>query len=108
VISAIDNEVEEINDKFDKLLDNEQLLLEAMKGAAKDPTFLTQLMASAREDGMTELQLEQYSEELKAAFGSMDVGTENLQEIMEQITNNATINIGNQTFDLNTDDGNAM
>jgi hypothetical protein len=27
---------------------------------------------------------------------------------MEQITNNATINIGNQTFDLNTDDGNAM
>lgn len=109
VIAAIDNEVEEINDKFDELLDNEELLLQAMKGSAQDPTFITQLMASARESGMTNLQLEEYAQELQTAFGSMkNVNTDNIKEIMEQITNNATINVGDQTFDLNTEDGNAM
>ena len=109
MIASIDNEVEEINDKFDKLLDNEELLLQAMKGSAQDPTFITQLMASARESGMTNLQLEEYAQELQTAFGSMkNVNTDNIKEIMEQITNNATINVGDQTFDLNTEDGNAM
>ena len=107
VIEAIDNEVEEINDKFDKLLANEQLLLEAMQANMVDPNFATQILASARESGKTDLQLEQLAKDFASAFDS-SIDTTNISEVWEQITNNATINVGGQTFDLNTEDGNAM
>lgn len=108
VLESIDSELEKISDKFDDLLNNEQLLLQAMLGATQDPTFLTQMLASARHSGMTDLQIEEYAQQLASAFGSMDIGTDNLKEIIEQVVNNATINIGNQSIDLNTEDGNQV
>ena len=107
VIEAIDAEVEEINAKFDKLLDNEQLLLEAMKENMKDPSFINQVLASNRENGMTDLQLEQLAKDFSDAFSSV-IDTTNLDESLEQIINNATINVGDQTVNLDTEDGNAM
>ena len=107
IIEAIDAEVEEINAKFDKLLDNEQLLLEAMKENMKDPSFINQVLASNRENGMTDLQLEQLAKDFSDAFSSI-IDTTNLDESLEQIINNATINVGDQTFNLDTEDGNAM
>jgi chromosome segregation ATPase len=107
VIEAIDTEVEEINAKFDKLLDNEQLLLEAMKENMKDPSFANQILASNRESGMTDLQLEQLAKDFSDAFSSV-IDTTNLDESLEQIINNATINVGDQTVNLDTEDGNAM
>jgi hypothetical protein len=107
VIEAIDTEVEEINAKFDKLLDNEQLLLEAMKENMKDPSFASQILASNRESGMTDLQLEQLAKDFSDAFSSV-IDTTNLDESLEQIINNATINVGDQTVNLDTEDGNAM
>lgn len=108
VLKNIDNEVEEINKKFDDLLNNEQSLLEAMQGEVNtNPNFLTQLLASAREQGMTNLQLEDFANQLSSTFGStLDVS--NISQAMEQIINNATINLGNQTFDLNQEDGNIV
>lgn len=108
VVESIDKQIEEISNKFDELLENEQLLLEAMRGQVNNnPNFLSELIASAREDGKTDLQLEEFVNEVAAAFGSiMDVS--DINEVMEQIQNNATINIGDQTFDLNSEDGNEM
>ena len=108
VVESIDKTIEEISNKFDELLDNEQLLLEAMRGQVNNnPNFLSELIASAREDGKTDLQLEEFVNEVATAFGSiMDVS--DINEVMEQIQNNATINIGDQTFDLNSEDGNEM
>jgi arginyl-tRNA synthetase len=108
VIEAIDSEVEEINNKFDKLLNNSELLLEAMQGSMQDSSFLTQILASARESGMTALELESFAEEVKDAFSSENIGTDNIKEVLEQVINNATINVGNRTFDLDTEDGNEM
>ena len=108
VINSIDQEVEDINDKFDKLLDNSQLLLEAMRGEVNsNPQFWTELMASARESGMTNLQLEEFGNEILSAFGS-DMTNVDMKEIQETITNNATINVGDRTYDLNSDDGDAF
>lgn len=108
VMNSIDQEVEDINDKFDKLLDNSQLLLEAMRDEVNsNPQIWTELMASARESGMTNLQLEEFGNELLSAFGS-DMTNVDMRDIQETIMNNATINIGDRTYDLNSDDGNAF
>ena len=64
-------------------------------------------MASARESGMTNLQLEEFGNEILSAFGS-DMMNVDMKEIQEIITNNATINIGDRTYDLNSDDGDAF
>jgi hypothetical protein len=109
VLENLDKEVESISKKFDELLNNEQLMLEAMQGdIAKDEGgFLKQLLASAREGGMTDLQLEDFSKQLTSAFGNiMDVS--NINEYMETIQNNATISIDNQSFALNQEDGEAV
>jgi oligoendopeptidase F len=107
VLNNLDNEVKNISDKFDELLNNEKMLLQALGAEVKNPTFLTQLLASAREDGMTDLQLEQFAGELQSAFGS-SIDVSNIKEMVEQVVNNATINVGNQSFDLNTEDGNVV
>ena len=73
----------------------------------QDSTFLTQLLASGRVSGMTDLQLEQFAKDLQSAFGS-SIDVSNLKEVVEQITNNATINIGNQTLDVNAEDGSVL
>ena len=64
-------------------------------------------MASARESGMTNLQLEEFGNEILSAFGS-DMTNVDMRDIQETIMNNATINIGDRTYDLNSDDGNAF
>ena len=70
-------------------------------------SFLTSLLASARADGMTNLQLEDYANQIAAAFGSV-LDTSSIGEILQQVQNSATINVGNRSFDLNTEDGNAL
>lgn len=110
MLENLDTEVSEINKKFDELLNNEKLLLEALQGnftGDKAENFLTELIASAREEGMTDLQLEDYINELTSAYGNV-IDTSNINEIMEKVINNATINVGDQTFDLNTEDGDSM
>ena len=108
LIDSIDSSVEEISNNIKKLLDNEQLLLQAMTGdIANGNNFLTSLLASARQGGMTNLQLEDYANQIASAFGSI-LDTSGIGEILQQVQNNATVNVGNKTYDLNTEDGNAL
>ena len=107
VIEGISQELDNISSKFDDLLENERELLKVMQGEYHNSDFLASLLSSAKQEGMTDLQLEQFANEINSAFGS-SVDTSNIQEIMEQIQNNATINIGDQTIDLDSVDGNAV
>ena len=105
-IESIENEVESISKKFDTLLNNEQLLLEAMQTEANNNSydFISGLISSAKQEGMTNLQLESYTQDLISAFGAL-MSNIDIQEISESIQNNAVINVGNNTIDLNNEDG---
>ena len=71
ILENMDNEVAEINDKFDKLLENEQALLMAMQGELENPTeFLTKMIGNKFMDGATELQLEDFVNSLESTYGN--------------------------------------
>lgn len=75
LLESMEDEVSQINDKFDKLLENNQQLLELMTSEMNaDPgQFLQNIMASALANGaMTNLQAENFVQELRSTFaGSM-------------------------------------
>ena len=71
ILENMDSEVQEINDKFDKLLENEQALLMAMQGELENPTeFLTKMIGNKFMDGATELQLEDFVNSLESTYGN--------------------------------------
>jgi len=72
VINDIDDQLEQISQKFDELLNNSQLLLQAMTAQITgDPTgFVSQVLASGMQN-MTALGAENYLEEFKTTFGSI-------------------------------------
>jgi hypothetical protein len=71
ILENMDNEIEEINDKFDKLLDSNQALLAAMQGDLANPTeFLAELIGNKFTDGATKLELEDYIGNLESIYGN--------------------------------------
>lgn len=72
ILENIDDEISEINDKFDKLLNSQQALLAAMSGELNDPSvFLSKLITNkVQEEGLTELGLESYLRDLQSIYGS--------------------------------------
>jgi hypothetical protein len=71
ILENMDNEVSEINDKFDKLLENSQALLTAMNSDLQDPTeFLSKIISNKLDDGLTQLQFEDYFKGLESTYSS--------------------------------------
>jgi chromosome segregation ATPase len=71
ILENMDNEVAEINDKFDKLLENNQALLAAMNGDLQDPNeFLSKLISNKLDDGLTQLEFEDYFKTLESTYGN--------------------------------------
>lgn len=71
ILENMDNEVAEINDKFDKLLENNQALLAAMNGDLEDPNeFLSKLISNKLDDGLTQLEFEDYFKTLENTYGN--------------------------------------
>ena len=106
LLEGLDKNVEDINSKFDKLLNNEGLLLQAMKQDLKtNPNILSDILYSAVANGqMTALNAEQYIQDLVSAFASTGVDTSGMKEAMTAIQNNATFNLSNgQTVNLDSD-----
>lgn len=73
VLNNLDNEVSQINEKFDKLLEDEAQLLAAMKGEiAADPNNFIQTMLTSGIQGMTATGAEDYiRNNFATAFDSM-------------------------------------
>ena len=88
VLENMDREVEEINEKFDKLLENEQALLAAMNGDLDNPAeYLSNLISSKVENGATANQLEEYIGSLATTYGGALDGAD-LENIKVREENN--------------------
>lgn len=88
VLENMDKEVEEINEKFDKLLESNQALLAAMKGELEDPAqYLSNLISTQVENGATAAQLEDYIGGLQSSYGNI-LGGADLEDISVREENN--------------------
>ena len=72
VMENMDNTLEEISDKFDKLLESNQALLAVMKGDLNNPVdFISDLISNKIESGATALEVEDYIGSLQSTYGSV-------------------------------------
>ena len=72
VLENMDSQIEEINDKFDKLLESNQALLAAMQGELENPLeYITELISTKIEKGATALEVEDYIGSLESTYGSV-------------------------------------
>lgn len=101
VLSNLDKEVKEINEKFDKLLENNQVLLQLMRADLQHPVeFVSDILASELQ-GRTALSAEDYIKDtFTTAFGSKIS-----PEIMDNISvrengNNLILNIAGKEIDI--------
>ena len=105
VIENIENAVDEINDKFDKLLNSQSAMLAAMTGELEDPTeFLSNLIVSkVSAEGLTELGFQDFVQTLGETYGSIG-GIKDLTDniSMHQDGDNFVINIGGQEITVPT------
>ena len=105
VLENLDDEVSEINEKFSKLLESNQMLLAAMTQDIKDPTkFATDLLTSKFNSGATALQMQDYATVLQSTFGSLLPGVDLSKIVASENTtnsNNVVLNIGGDEITLN-------
>ena len=72
LLSDMDDQLEQINEKFDKLLESNQALLAAMQGDLENPLeYVTDLIANKIEKGATALEVEDYIGTLQSTYGSV-------------------------------------
>ena len=72
VMENMDNTLEEISDKFDKLLESNQALLAAMQGDLNNPVdFISDLISNKIESGATALEVQDYIGSLQSTYGSV-------------------------------------
>lgn len=105
VIEDIDDQINEINDKFDKLLESNQALLIAMTNDLNNPSeFLSELIGNKITSGATELELEQYLQDLEGIYGSL-IGSDAFDQIDVREENGALIlNVNGQDVVINESD----
>ena len=108
ILENMDNEVSEINDKFDKLLENSQALLTAMSSDLQDPTeFLSKIISNKLDDGLTQLQFEDYFKDLEGTYSSTLSGVD-WDAIKEEIVSQFFLNVNGQDITLNETDERAV
>ena len=101
VINNIDDELSEINEKFDKLIESNQELLKALRG--KDATaVVAQLLTNRIMEGATGNEAQQYVRDLDSTFGS-SLGNVDLDNIrIKQENNNLYLTVNGQNILLDT------
>ena len=90
ILENMDDQVEQINDKFDKLLENNQAMLAQMRGELDNPVdFISQLITNKVSSGATGLELSDYLGSLQSIYGSQfqngDLDNINIREENNQI-----------------------
>ena len=98
VVSNIENQVSEINDKFDTLINSQQLLLQAMLDDTSDMEKFAAMYLSTTLAGATALQAENGINTLGTTFGSYFNGLSNMS--VKEENGYVVINIGNETIQL--------
>ena len=108
ILENMDTEIEEINEKFDKLLDSNQALLAAMKGDLEDPTeFLSKMIGNKFSSGATELELQDYIANLESIYGGTLDGVD-WDAIRDEVVEQLFLTVNGQDITLNEMDERAV
>ena len=107
IISNIEDTIDQINNKFDQLLDNNQAMLAAMTGQLQsDPTaFVSNLLANKIANGATGLEIQDYLNTLQTTFGNLlgtDFNWDNIQ-FSQGAANNTILNVEGKEYVLSSD-----
>ena len=105
ILSNMDDQLEEINEKFDKLLESNQNLLTALKMDLVNPTeLMSDMIAQQIEKGSTALEIEDYIQSLQSTFGSVLGDNVNWDQIKVREENNQMfLNVNGNDVALDTD-----
>lgn len=105
VIENIDTTIEEINEKFDKLLESNQALLHAMQGDLNNPLeFMTDMIMTKADDGLTALEMQQYIQDLQGTYGSV-IGNDVFENMtVREDGDHLILNISGQEVVLGSND----
>ena len=103
VLENMDDELEAISEKFDKLLENNQAMLAMMRGDLEDPaSYIGKLISNQVSNGATANELQQYLGTLQGVYGS-GFKSGDLEDISVREENNQLIlNVNGQEVVLDT------
>ena len=107
VISNIENEINAIGDKFDKLLNNSNQMLQLMNGNLDSDKagFFSQLIANSAYNGSTANGLQNFLQTLQSTYGNKLNGVDLSDiKITQDTNNNLILNVNGETYNLNTSD----
>ena len=72
ILENMDDQVEDINKKFDELLENNKALLAAMTGDLENPAeFLSKMIGSKFTEGLTETEFEDWMGTMQITYGNV-------------------------------------
>jgi hypothetical protein len=103
IIANIETEIEEISDKFDKLLDSNQALLLAMTGDVKNAQDFTAraITAEIASGANTSVDIQTFLNDLQSNFGMLTSGFEfDKLDIREDENKNLILNVNGTTYNL--------
>ena len=106
LVNSIENEVSEINEKFDKLLNSQSALLAAMTQDLSDPTkFLSNIIANkATQEGLTMTGLQSYVKDIQSIYSPL-LGNDVLSQIsVREEGNSLILNVNGEEINLSNSD----
>lgn len=106
LMNSIEDEVSEINEKFDKLLNSQSALLAAMTQDLSDPTkFLSNIIANkATQEGLTMTGLQSYVKDIQSIYSPL-LGNDVLSKIsVREEGNSLILNVNGEEINLSNSD----
>ena len=106
VVSNIDDQLSEIGDKFDKLLDNNRMMLAAMTEelGSKPSDLLANMLSTKAMNGMTATELSDYVQAMNSIYGYTLGGIDLSKLEFTHSGNSLYLNVNGKTYELNTSD----
>lgn len=106
LMNSIEDEVSDINEKFDKLLNSQSALLAAMTQDLSDPTkFLSNIIANkATQEGLTMTGLQSYVKDIQSIYSPL-LGNDVLSKIsVREEGNSLILNVNGEEINLSNSD----
>ena len=106
LMNSIEDEVSEINEKFDKLLNSQSALLAAMTQDLSNPTkFLSNIIANkATQEGLTMTGLQSYVKDIQSIYSPL-LGNDVLSKIsVREEGNSLILNVNGKEINLSNSD----
>lgn len=99
IVENISDTIDDIDKKFDELLNSQQALLQAMNGDLNNPNELLSKLIGTKlmTEGLTNLQLSSYVQELQATYGSLNQFAGVDWSALGQVLNTLNLNVNGTT-----------